>query len=461
MSEVVPNNGDSRSDWKWVTLADVGKVITGNTPPTSDAENYGDAIPFVKPTELVDRGIRSAPSGLATQAIGKARVVPAGAVLVSCIGNLGKTGIAKVPVAFNQQINAVVFNENVLPEFGFYYAQTLKPWLYGESSATTIPIVNKGKFQQARFPLVPMSEQRRIVAEIEKQFSRLDEAVANLQRVKANLKRYKASVLKAAVEGRLVETEASIAQREGCSYETGEQLLQRILEDRKARAKGKRVAVNQPDPEGLSDCPEGWVWTTCDAAINSIDAGASFKCEERPPVPGEVGVLKVSALTWGTYDENESKTCKDEGRIEEKYLVRDGDFLFSRANTIELVGACVIVGKTTKQLMLSDKTLRFKLDEKVLPEWLQICLRCKFGRDEIERLATGNQESMRNIGQERIRQIRIPLPALSEQERIIAEADRHLSIIRKVEREIDANFLRSQVLRQATLATMYPTLQQA
>lgn len=198
MSKVVANTADPRSNWKWVTLADVGKVITGNTPPTSDAENYGDAIPFVKPTELVDRAIQSAPSGLATQAIGKARVVPAGAVLVSCIGNLGKTGIAKVPVAFNQQINAVVFNENVLPEFGFYYAQTLKPWLYGESSATTIPIVNKGKFQQARFPLVPMNEQREIVAEIEKQFSRLDEAVANLQRVKANLKRYKAAVLKAA-----------------------------------------------------------------------------------------------------------------------------------------------------------------------------------------------------------------------------------------------------------------------
>lgn len=455
MSEVVANTADSRSLWRWVTLADVGKVITGNTPPTSDAENYGDAIPFVKPTELVDRGIRSAPSGLSTQAIGKARVVPAGAVLVSCIGNLGKTGIAKVPLAFNQQINAVVFNENVLPEFGFYYAQTLKPWLYGESSATTIPIVNKGKFQQARFPLAPMSEQRAIVAEIEKQFSRLDEAVANLQRVKANLKRYKASVLKAAVEGRLVETEASIAQREGRSYETGEQLLQRILEDRKSLAKGKRVAVNQPDPAGLPDCSEGWVWTTCDAAINSIDAGASFKCEERPPVLGEVGVLKVSALTWGTYDENESKTCKDEGRIEEKYLVRDGDFLFSRANTIELVGACVIVGKTTKQLMLSDKTLRFKLDEKVLPEWLQICLRCKFGRDEIERLATGNQESMRNIGQERIRQIRMPLPSLAEQKRIAAEVDRHLSIVRGVEAEVDVNIQRAQALRQAALAKSF------
>ena len=102
MSEIVTAPASSRSEWKWVTLAEVGKVITGNTPPTSDTENYGDAIPFVKPTELVDRGIRTAPNGLATQAIGKARVVPTGAVLVSCIGNLGKTGIAKVPVAFNQ-----------------------------------------------------------------------------------------------------------------------------------------------------------------------------------------------------------------------------------------------------------------------------------------------------------------------------------------------------------------------
>jgi type I restriction enzyme, S subunit len=231
--------------------------------------------------------------------------------------------------------------------------------------------------------------------------------------------------------------------------------LQRILARRKATAKGKRVAVNHADQDGLSACPDGWVWTTCDAALNDIDAGASFKCEERPPVLGEVGVLKVSALTWGVYDESESKTCKDAERVEEKFLVRDGDFLFSRANTIELVGACVIVGKTTKKLMLSDKTLRFEICPQVLPEWLRVCLRCKFGRDEIERLATGNQESMRNIGQERIRQIRMPLPPMAEQVRIVAEVDRHLSIVREVEAEVDANLQRAQALRQATLAKCF------
>lgn len=92
-----------------------------------------------------------------------------------------------------------------MPEYGFYYTQTLKEWLYDVASATTLPIVNKGKFQKAPFPLAPYNEQKNIVAEIEKQFSRLDEAATALKRIKANLKCYKASVLKAAVEGKLTE----------------------------------------------------------------------------------------------------------------------------------------------------------------------------------------------------------------------------------------------------------------
>src|SRR5690606_7360094 len=91
---------------------------------------------------------------------------------------------------------------------------------------------------------------------------RLDEAVANLKRVKANLKRYKAAVLKAAVEGRLVETEAELARREGRSFETGEQLLQRILETRRSQwqGKGKYKEPAAPDTSDLPELPEGWVW---------------------------------------------------------------------------------------------------------------------------------------------------------------------------------------------------------
>lgn len=178
--------------------------------------------------------------------------------------------------------------------------------------------VSQGTMLDLLVPLPNLTKQRAIVAEIEKQFSRLDEAVANLKRVKANLKRYKAAVLQSAVDGRILFSD---------------------------------VSAN-------ADSPSKWDWATCGDVIESIQAGASFKCLERPPMDGEVGVVKVSAVTWGEFDEFASKTCLDPERVREALFIRPGDFLFSRANTIDLVGACVIAKTVTKSLMLSDKILR-------------------------------------------------------------------------------------------------------
>lgn len=449
MSEAVATPAASRAAWKWMTLADVGKVITGNTPPTADAENYGDAIPFVKPTELVDRGIRSAPSGLAPQAMGKARVVPAGAVLVSCIGNLGKTGIAKVPVAFNQQINAVVFNENVIPEFGFYYAQTLKPWLYGESSATTIPIVNKGKFQQARFPLAPLDEQREIVAELEKQFSRLDEAVANLQRVKANLKRYKASVLKAAVEGRLVETEATLSRREGRTYETGEQVLQRILAERRAKwiGKGKYREPIAPLTEELPELPEGWTWATM-PQLGELNRG---KSKHRPrddqalyggPYPFiQTGDVRRSDGSITGFTQTYSELGLSQSR-----LWPPGTLCITIAANIAETGILKM------KACFPDSVVGF-IPQQGSPtvEYVECFIRT--ARDQLDRFASATAQ--KNINLEVLEAVAIPVPPLAEQARIVAEVDRHLSIIREVEAEVDANLQRAQALRQATLARAF------
>ena len=254
------------------------------------------------------------------------------------------------------------------------------------------------------FPVAPYEQQECIVAEIEKQFSRLDEAVATLKRVKANLKRYKAAVLKAAVEGKLASTD-----------------------------------------------PGNWTRTNLGTVVTAIEAGKSFKCEERFPNSREVGVVKVSAVTWGIFDEEESKTCLDPARVEPRYFIQAGDFLFSRANTIELVGACVIAQKVTRKLMLSDKILRFRFSNLVLPQWVLCWLRSDIGRKEIRRLSTGNQESMRNIGQDRILQIVFALPSLDEQRAIVAEVERRLSVIEELQAAVDANLTRADRLRQAVL----------
>lgn len=113
--------------------------------------------------------------------------------------------------------------------------------------------------------------------------------------------------------------------------------------------------------QNLYKLPEGWVFLRLGNFIDKIDAGKSFKCDEREPIAGEIGVAKVSAVTWGEYDESESKTCLDTARVNPDYFIRSGDFILSRANTIELVGACVISRKVTKPIMLSDKTLRINL----------------------------------------------------------------------------------------------------
>jgi type I restriction enzyme S subunit len=358
----------------------------------------------------------------------------------------------------------------MLPDYVYYYLQRARELAVALSSGTTFREISGANAALIPVPIAPLPEQKRIVAEIEKQFTRLEAGVGALKRVQANLKRYRAAVLKAAVEGRLVPTEAELARREGRPYEPADQLLQRILAERRARWEADQLAkfrasdklptddkwkakYEEPCEPAIADLkalPGGWRWISLDFLIHSIEAGKNFKCEERPPRADEIGVVKVSAVSWGEFDESETKTCVDSSRLNEKHLIRPGDFLFSRANTIELVGACVIVKQIHRRLMLSDKILRLNLLSIPVP-WVLYTLRSRFGRNDIERLSTGNQESMRNISQDRIRQIRIPLPPLNEISRISTEVERRLSVIGELEAQVEANLKRTDRLRQAIL----------
>jgi type I restriction enzyme S subunit len=170
-----------------------------------------------------------------------------------------------------------------------------------------------------------------------------------------------------------------------------------------------------------------WPIVSLGELIATIEAGASFRCRETPPEADEVGVAKVSAVSWGRYDENESKTCLNASRIDQSLLIQKGDFLISRANTVQLVGACVIAERVTKQVMLSDKTLRIQFTEPSLKPWVLHYLRSREGRNQIEALCTGNQESMRNISQKSIRQIQLPLAPAEERDRVVAYLDQQLS----------------------------------
>ncbi len=436
--------------WKFVTLADVGTVVTGNTPPTKELHYYGNDIPFVKPTELIDRPIQTAPQMLSHAGAEVARKVPAGAVLVSCIGNLGKTGIARVPVSLNQQINAIVFRNEVLPEFGFYYAQTLKRWLHGQSSATTIPIVNKGKFQQAPFPLAPLEDQHRIVAEIEKQFSRLDEAVAGLQRVKANLKRYKAAVLKSAVTGRLVPTEADLGRREGRNHESGAQLLHRILETRRSQwqGKGKYKEPTAPDTTDLPELPEGWVWSNLATAAARVTVGHVGPMKDEYVDCG-IPFLRSQNVRPNRYDAEGLKFISAEFHQRlGKSALHPGDIVVVRSGS---VGVSCVIPESLPEANCSDLVI-VKGPQGVLPAFGAYYL-----NSVVEsRIAAGKVGvALVHFNTQSVAELPLPVPPLAEQHRIVAEVDRLLSIARETEAEVEANLKRAKGLRQAILGKAF------
>lgn len=156
--------------WPLVAIKEVAKVITGKTPSTVDDQNFGGDIPFVTPAELgLDAYVTSTPRTLSAKGASAVKLVPKNAVMVCCIGSLGKMAIAGTPVATNQQINSVIFDEDrVDAKYGFYALRLLKPKMEAMAPSTTVAIINKGNFEAMQIPLPPLSEQKRIAAILDK-----------------------------------------------------------------------------------------------------------------------------------------------------------------------------------------------------------------------------------------------------------------------------------------------------
>lgn len=196
-------NNINKEDWVECELGKVFETVTGNTPPRKDPENYGSDIPFIKPPHIQNNLITTSDEFLSLKGVKKGRVLPVDSVLVTCIGNLGRIGITRNKVAFNQQINAIKPIKQILPKFVFYQTQSLKfkNELEKLSTSTTVKLVNKTSFNTIKFTIAPLPIQTAIVKKIEELFSSLDSGIADLKKAQEQLKVYRQAVLKKAFEG--------------------------------------------------------------------------------------------------------------------------------------------------------------------------------------------------------------------------------------------------------------------
>lgn len=347
-----------------------------------------------------------------------------------------------------------------------YYLQTTEYRNRVSELASGVNINNlrRHHIEDTPFRLPPFNEQHRIVDEIEKQFSRLDEAVANLKRVQANLKRYRASVLQAACSGKLVPTEADLARQEKRNFEPASELLKRILVERrqkweeneltKMQVNGKEPKDDKwkrrykepatPDTTNLPELPVGWCWISIGQLAWSVKDGPHFSPpyvdDGIPFITG--GNVRPDAVDFDNarrispeLHQEFSKRCKPEL----------GDILYTKGGTTGIAR----VNTYTREFNVWVHVAVIKLSGPIESFYIQHALNAPTGYKQAQKYThgVGNQD----LGLTRLVNIVVGLPPVAEQRRIVSEVDRHLSVINRMEVAVEMNLKRTERLRQAIL----------
>ncbi|MBK9179963.1 MAG: restriction endonuclease subunit S [Acidimicrobiales bacterium] len=168
----------------------------------------------------------------------------------------------------------------------------------------------------------------------------------------------------------------------------------------------------------LIEAPE-WDRKPLDDLLTKIDGGRSPVTEGRPPAEGERGVLKLSAVRPGRFDQLETKALRDDTPMPRAALVSVGDVLITRSNTPQTVGAVCFVDRVLRETYLSDLTLRLKPGPEVQPAYLAEALNTTRSRSQIMASASGTSGSMRKISRRVITAYEIPVPPIAEQDRVL------------------------------------------
>lgn len=190
--------------------------------------------------------------------------------------------------------------------------------------------------------------------------------------------------------------------------------------------------------------------------LASIDSGWSPRCETSPAGPDEWGVLKVSAVTWGTYRQEENKRLPSDLDPRPEVEVSAGDLLMSRANTQELVGRAVLVRETRPKLMMSDKLLRLRVNAQADVRFVLALLAAPDTREQIELAASGSSGSMKNISQDKLGNLIVPVPPLPEQRKIAAILSAVDEVIEKTEAVIESLQALKKAMMQELLTRGLP-----
>lgn len=379
--------------WQRVRLGDVGQVLNGYAFKAELFTREG-GMPLIRIRDVGSAASETFYSGDYDERY----VVNAGDLLVGMDGDFNCARWCGPRSLLNQRVCKITVDEALyLPRFLDYVLPGYLKAINDATSSITVKHLSSRTIQDIPLPLPPMEEQCKIVAELEKQFSRLDDAVANLLRVKANLKRYKDSVYSEAFcnapNGTL-----------GDLIEVGPQNGLYLPKD----MYGDGVPILRID-----DYQTAWI-----RPVQELR---------------RVKATQEQISTWAL--------CED-------------DLVVNRVNSMTHLGKCVRIPKSLAGAVFESNMMRMRLTAAASPKYVEHYLASLLGKKRL----TGNAKwavNQASINQKDVRATPIFVPDLAVQLALVAEIDRQLSVVREVEGEVDNNLKRAQALQQATLTKAF------
>ena len=465
---------DLPAGWRWVQLGEVCDKITDGThhSPTNGPSGQFKYVTAknIKPWGLDLTDITYVEEDVHREIYSRCDVRKDDVLFVKDGATTGRVTVNHLDEEFSllSSVGVLRPGKELLPKYLMYALQepSVKDNMLANVAGVAITRLTLTKLKASAIPLAPIEQQRHIVAEIEKQFSRLDEAIANLKRVKVNLIRYKAAVLKAAVEGKLTKE----WRRGHPDVEPASKLLDLILAKRQAKweeaelakmeAKGKVPKDDKwkrkykgpvpPDMTDLPELPKGWQWSNFESASERVTVGHVGSMKDEYVEEG-VPFLRSQNVRPNHYDAKGLKFISQRFHERlEKSALSPGDIVVVRSGS---VGVSCVIPDNLLAANCSDLVI-IKSPRAVLPAYGAYYI-----NSVVETLVAAGKVgvALTHFNTQSVAQLAVPVPPMSEQVRVVDEVDRRFSLVRETGEQVEANFKRAERLRQAILVNSFVT----
>lgn len=422
--------------WKWVRLSRIASVLNGdrgkNYPAKSTLSHEG--IPFISALNLDGKGVIDDDNLLCMSEqqydrLGNGKLIK-GDIVVCIRGSLGKHGrypYERGAIASSLVILRLFLNHQVAAEFLMMYLDT--PLFFSEiqkyNNGTAQPNLAANCLEQFLFPLPPLAEQKRIVAQIEELLPYLDRYEKAWNRLEEFNRRFPAdmqkSILQMAIQGKLVEQRPE----EG----TGEELYRQIQAEKQALIKAGRIKKEKPLPEIAEDevpfeIPEGWCWVRWGDLSQSIQYGYNAPAQEN----GRIKMVRISDIQNGKVLWDTVPYCEISEDEIPTYLLGINDILFAR--TGGTVGKSYLVKEVPEDAIYAGYLIRTRYSALLCPEYLKYFMESQLYWEQLRNGTIATAQP--NCNGKTLSRMILPLPPIAEQKRIVARLEEILPLCERL-----------------------------